>query len=265
MCYNVNICDMPYINYEKHKWRMSLKKAFTLAEVLITLGIIGVVAAMTLPTLIQNYQKQVYLNQLKKNYAIITQAVSMLKAEYDGIDPVQMPSCYKLWDHEKFLDVKKFAEAITKYLPADSVKEDSVRKMCFDDPAKYRITDMGGSNFAPTKMNDNWAYTWHFNNGACVSFVFNSAWDWTEESKHSFIIDVNGSDKNPNRIGRDIFFFVLKPNGALLPMGYWYSKDEFENAWGEGCRTDGRGAGQGCARRIMDAGWTFPKNYPWPK
>ncbi len=243
-----------------------MKKAgFTLAEVLITLGIIGVVAAMTLPALIQNYQKQVYLNQLKKNYAIITQAVSMLKAEYDGIDPAQMPFCYKLWNHEKFLDVQKFSEAITKYLPADSVKEDSVRKMCFDDPAKYNIKGMGGSSWAPTKMNDNWVYTWHFNNGACVSFVFGGGWDWTETSTHSFIIDVNGSDKNPNRIGRDIFFFILKPNGALMPYGYQFTKENFENQWSDGCRTDGRGDGFGCSRRIMDAGWTFPSNYPWPK
>ena len=35
-----------------------MKKGFTLAEVLITLGIIGVVAAMTMPTLIQNHQKR---------------------------------------------------------------------------------------------------------------------------------------------------------------------------------------------------------------
>ena len=43
-----------------------IKFAFTLAEVLITLGIIGVVAAITLPTLIKNYQKHVYVTQLKK-------------------------------------------------------------------------------------------------------------------------------------------------------------------------------------------------------
>ena len=45
------------------------KNGFTLAEVLITLGIIGVVAAITLPTVIQNYQKQVLVTQLKKMYA----------------------------------------------------------------------------------------------------------------------------------------------------------------------------------------------------
>ena len=41
-------------------------KGFTLAEVLITLGIIGVVAALTLPSLITNYQKKQIVAQLKK-------------------------------------------------------------------------------------------------------------------------------------------------------------------------------------------------------
>ena len=45
-----------------------MKKAFTLAEVLITLGIIGIVAAMTLPTLIGKYQKKQTVTQLKKAY-----------------------------------------------------------------------------------------------------------------------------------------------------------------------------------------------------
>lgn len=50
-----------------------MKKAFTLAEVLITLGIIGIVAAMTLPALIGKYQKNQTLTQLKKAYTEISQ------------------------------------------------------------------------------------------------------------------------------------------------------------------------------------------------
>ena len=57
------------------------KSAFTLAEVLITLGIIGVVAAMTLPVLTQKYQKMVLKNQYKKVYSTLSQAYS--KAVFD--------------------------------------------------------------------------------------------------------------------------------------------------------------------------------------
>lgn len=58
---------------------MTNEKAFTLAEVLITLGIIGVVAAMTLPALIQKNHTNIVEARLKKFYTVINQAI--LKAE----------------------------------------------------------------------------------------------------------------------------------------------------------------------------------------
>ena len=57
------------------------KYAFTLAEVLVTLGIIGVVAALTMPSLIQNHNKQIIETRLKKFYSTINQAILM--AEQD--------------------------------------------------------------------------------------------------------------------------------------------------------------------------------------
>jgi len=62
--------------YDKHK-----KSGFTLAEVLITLGIIGVVAAMTIPTLMMNYQKQVWESKLKKAYSVATNACERMLVE----------------------------------------------------------------------------------------------------------------------------------------------------------------------------------------
>lgn len=56
-------------------------KAFTLAEVLVTLGIIGVVSAMTVPTLMQNYQRQSYVTQLHKIYNEFGQAAERYKAD----------------------------------------------------------------------------------------------------------------------------------------------------------------------------------------
>jgi prepilin-type N-terminal cleavage/methylation domain-containing protein len=57
------------------------KSGFTLAEVLITLGIIGTVAAMTIPTLMMNYQKQVWESKLKKIYSITTNACERMLIE----------------------------------------------------------------------------------------------------------------------------------------------------------------------------------------
>ena len=60
--------------------------AFTLAEVLITLGIIGVVAAMTLPTLISNYQAKQRVTQLKKVYSVLNQAYLRVKEKYGSVE-----------------------------------------------------------------------------------------------------------------------------------------------------------------------------------
>lgn len=59
---------------------------FTLAEVLITLGIIGVVAAITIPTLNQrNFEKQT-VSKLRETQSIISQAVRMAEQEYGDVD-----------------------------------------------------------------------------------------------------------------------------------------------------------------------------------
>ena len=58
------------------------KAAFTLAEVLITLGIIGVVAALTIPALIVNYKEKEIITKAKKNYSVAMQALQLAQAEY---------------------------------------------------------------------------------------------------------------------------------------------------------------------------------------
>ena len=62
------------------------KAAFTLAEVLITLAIIGVVAALTIPSLVQRYQERQYVTHLKKSYAVLQNAFQMAIAEHGTLD-----------------------------------------------------------------------------------------------------------------------------------------------------------------------------------
>ena len=66
-------------------------KGFTLAEVLITLGIIGVVAAMTLPTVVQNYQKQAVVNKLKKSYTNLQNALQQSMNENGDMSTWDFP------------------------------------------------------------------------------------------------------------------------------------------------------------------------------
>src|SRR5574344_1380256 len=70
------------------KQNLRKKSAFTLAEVLITLGIIGVVAALTLPSLIENHNKKVWTTALQKQYSIWEQGFQKMKSdnEVDKLD-----------------------------------------------------------------------------------------------------------------------------------------------------------------------------------
>lgn len=63
---------------------MILKRAFTIAEVLITLGIIGIVAQMTIPTLTKNVETQIYKAGLKKSFSILSQAYLSLRSDNGG-------------------------------------------------------------------------------------------------------------------------------------------------------------------------------------
>ena len=77
-----NFNDTVFSHFTSH---FSLKSAaFTLAEVLITLGIIGVVAAMTLPSLIANYKEKQTIIALKKFYTTLGQAVARSQVDNEG-------------------------------------------------------------------------------------------------------------------------------------------------------------------------------------
>ena len=59
------------------------QKAFTMAEVLITIGIIGIIAALTIPNLMGAYKKAVTENKLKVTYTILSNVLQSINADYD--------------------------------------------------------------------------------------------------------------------------------------------------------------------------------------
>ncbi|MEE3349708.1 MAG: type II secretion system protein [Candidatus Gastranaerophilaceae bacterium] len=116
------------------------KAAFTLAEVLITLGIIGVVAAMTLPTLIQNHRKHEVETKLAKIYSVVNQAIKLSTVEYGE------PQYWSDWDCGKFgtptctIDeaVDRFNKYIGKHLQILKIDKDE------DDNSFYVYIKDGG-------------------------------------------------------------------------------------------------------------------------
>ena len=86
--------------------QLSRKAAFTMAEVLITLGIIGIVAAMTLPTVINRAQRKILSQQFKKSYATVQNAINLAQSEWGapyecyntGFGGYHLDECEAFWD-----------------------------------------------------------------------------------------------------------------------------------------------------------------------
>ena len=105
------------------------KKGFTLAEVLITLGVIGGVAAMTLPTLIKNYQKHVWVNQLKTTVSILQNAIKQMMLD-DGVEDFTQTSFFELCKPDvaygSNVDNDKCSEIMNKYFKVADVTVSSI-------------------------------------------------------------------------------------------------------------------------------------------
>ncbi|MBP3924917.1 prepilin-type N-terminal cleavage/methylation domain-containing protein [bacterium] len=92
------------------------KTAFTLAEVLITLGIIGIVAAMTLPSIFEKHRKQVAMSKLKKISSTLSQACKMASIDY-GDDR----DTFNAYDPDGGLEI--FNRYYTPYMKINSIEK----------------------------------------------------------------------------------------------------------------------------------------------
>ena len=200
-------------NFERKTAKNSSKKiGFTLAEVLITLGIIGVVAALTLPTLIQNYKNHVVETRLKKFYTVYNQAIMRSESIYGdkkdwyvdavGVDldeegnVIEESSKIEQWFKKYLPDliiIKK--EIMTNghvyyYLPDGSAfslgnpNQPSMRDITFfpNNPKKCKpIQDLGkcafGFEYYPISKSQSWKY--HYDKGLEPGKV---AWDGNIET-----------------------------------------------------------------------------------
>ena len=237
----------------------SLKSAaFTLAEVLITLGIIGVVAAMTMPSLITNYQKKQTVTQLKKAYSELSQALKASEAEYGTMDSWDF-SGYKPQNSERYDD-------FTKYYILPNIKTMKVCSPSSNECWADNVLALNKTIKAPPQ------------NGRDNSFVTASGYSvyyWPDTKGVWFFIDINGL-KKPNIVGRDIFRFRLciddgnnAKNYALNPYGadrkLYYKNDLINGNSNGGCNKDNSSsyAGDTCAALIMYNNWEITKDYPW--
>lgn len=216
--------------------------AFTLAEVLVTLGIIGVVAAMTMPSLIANHQEKQTVSQLKKSYSTIQQAFLSARNEYGDIADWSDAGTRPQLSDEWFQKLKPYMN-IVKYCGLSS----GAPKDCMG--SSYQTLNKNRTNM---DLNDNGSTGVNFvlADGSSVRFV---AYD--KDCNHldsdycgNIYIDVNGA-KKPNQIGRDYFYFAILPD-RIIPGG---SQVSGENIFQEQCNMEASytSNGDGCSAWVL--------------
>ena len=253
-----------------------------MAEVLITLGIIGVVAALTLPTVIQNYQKHVTVTKLKQTVSILEQFHQRVIEEEGSIGVFQ-------------------GTAKTRYIDGIMTQGNiwgSLASSSYPYITKYlQVVKLNSGRPKYFYLNKNVTFIHDFftisSNGP--SYVLSNGVEihidtlsdrvltngFISSKGHSYglyyDIDTNGFYNSPNVVGRDQFRFYVENNGHLVPQGskeyaikVFVNKDKTEEEalnttyyWKKagvtstnGCRKENyTGPGYGCTGRIVDEGW----------
>lgn len=256
------------------------KKAFTLSEILITIGIIGVIAAITLPILVKNYQKMVYVNSLKDTYTLFNAGFKKIIADADCTDLI----CTGL-----------FTDTIDNnyYNKLDTTmrKTFKIIKSCLGTTeCDYKTYGLKGKNTlqpydgmglgvaGKANYSTIGQYTMVLQNGVnafignrhCTRTEYPNTSKKLEYNCATIIFDTNGKNK-PNEYGRDIFLFQLGQDGTLYALGgmdyathvdgsytnssnYWKSKNSpsYRN-----CSTSASSYGYACSARIIESGWNM--------
>lgn len=188
---------------------------FTLAEVLVTLGIIGVVSAMTIPTLMQNHQRAVYVTQLHKVYNEVSQAAQMILTDSNAVSLKE--SRLNRIGIDNFL---KTYFKTTKVCSGDDADECFASEYANMSGSTIRTRDLVGSSgniVVPAAA--------ILPSGASIYIEYNGGIDGGIEILYRVVTDVNGP-QGPNILGRDLFDFVLSGDGTVSAGGNVETKAE---------------------------------------
>ena len=204
------------------------KTAFTLAEVLITLGIIGVVAALTLPALINNYEKSVVETRMQKFYTNINAALKLSIVENgDMVDWTFPQDYYDADGSEKFFNT--YLKNNLQYLKTVP-----------------RVTTSWPTNGIEVDLNDGSAFVL---SGTWITYYPNAnKKQRSGVDSFIFIINKNGNSVIPHGNELKLNENTLKKVNDVVYSCNGKSRKDFNRS---------------CAAYIMQNGWKIPEYYPW--
>ena len=215
----------------------SKRQAFTLAEVLITLAIIGVVAAMTIPTLMTSYKEKATVSHLWKVYTTLSQALQMAETEHGPVATWGLNSTdtgqvdeegNKIYDHT---GRNLVAKRLIPYLRISKICETG--DLCADKRQCY--LDGTCSEFKPIEAASSGS-DFYLNDGTLISM------GWTSVLNNFDIWVMLPTKDKDAYLGKSIFYFHYE-DGLLRPDGWNGApgNNTFENRCNVGTTQNGRG------------------------
>ncbi|HIT92478.1 MAG TPA: type II secretion system protein [Candidatus Stercorousia faecigallinarum] len=214
--------------------------AFTLAEVLVTLGIIGVVSAMTVPTLVQNHQRKTYTTSLHKVYNQISQALMQYQTDRNALNLAEAG----LTNEDA---VGGFFKTYFKVI--NDCGEDF--SPCFASASEYKY--LNGKALNPDKRGKHIVLA----DGTSIRYEYRSNLGLV---LIELFVDINGV-KGPNIAGRDIFALYIYKNGNIDDYSYdnttaeRLTKEQRERSFNTVCSGNTNGNWYGCFGKILNDNW----------
>ena len=212
-----------------------MKKGFTLTELLMALTIVGVLAVLTVPILINNFQNRLFATQIKNFSAEIEQFAQDQLITHKTRDLMDTD----FGEPSKLLTDGHFS--IVKICTAENSLTDC-----------WKIAATGKDKVTYKKLNGNSVgldagLTMILKNG--VMFCYG-----TMDNNLRIIVDVNGNDK-PNITGRDLFAFYLTPKGHVVDYDYILNSGSDINTKISNCRTEKTHSPQWCYSALISNNW----------
>ena len=206
-------------------------KSFTLSEVLITLGVIGIMAALTLPTVISKYKRKSVETKLAKFYSVMNEAVKMSIAEHGEIefDTAHRESI----NNAEYIE-QWYKENLTKYIKTlkweGADKSNQYFRAVFADGTSFSSYLSGGQDFVISAL-----------------WIFYCTGDYKNCKKDGFD-------------GESQFLFRYEPNKRMIVPEY---EDRPLDVIISSCKQPNKGSRHGCSAWIEQNGWKIPEDYPW--